>query len=39
MPILQTLVGNDEDSNNLLISSMTIAKHRVVVKRPNYASP
>ncbi|MFP3013998.1 MAG: class I SAM-dependent methyltransferase [Arsenophonus sp. NC-QC1-MAG3] len=39
MPILQTLVGNDEDSNNLLIPSMTIAKRRVVVKRPNYASP
>ncbi len=38
MSILQTLVGNDEDSNNLLIPAMTIAKRRVVVKRPNYAS-
>ncbi len=39
MPILQTLVGNDKDSDNLLIPAMTIAKRRVVVKRPNYAPP
>ncbi|WP_425340897.1 16S rRNA (guanine(1516)-N(2))-methyltransferase RsmJ [Arsenophonus apicola] len=39
MRVFQSLVGNDEDADNLLIPAMTIAKRRVVVKRPNYASP
>lgn len=37
MRILQSLVGNDEDADNLLIPAIKIAKRRVVVKRPNYA--
>ncbi|WGL98395.1 16S rRNA (guanine(1516)-N(2))-methyltransferase RsmJ [Arsenophonus sp. aPb] len=39
MRVFQSLVGNDEDADNLLIPAMTIAKRRVVVKRPNYSSP
>ncbi|MFP3029138.1 MAG: 16S rRNA (guanine(1516)-N(2))-methyltransferase RsmJ [Arsenophonus sp.] len=39
MLVFQTLVGNDEDADSLLIPAMTIAKRRVIVKRPNYASP
>ncbi|MFS1539122.1 MAG: 16S rRNA (guanine(1516)-N(2))-methyltransferase RsmJ [Candidatus Phlomobacter fragariae] len=39
MRVFQSLVGNDEDADSLLIPAMTIAKRRVVVKRPNYASP
>lgn len=39
MRVFQSLVGNDEDADSLLMPAMTIAKRRVVVKRPNYASP
>ncbi|RXK33985.1 16S rRNA (guanine(1516)-N(2))-methyltransferase [Arsenophonus endosymbiont of Bemisia tabaci Asia II 3] len=39
MRVFQSLVGNDDDADSLLIPAMTIAKRRVVVKRPNYASP
>ncbi|MGP1958371.1 MAG: class I SAM-dependent methyltransferase [Arsenophonus sp.] len=39
MRIFQYIVGNDEDADNLLIISITKAKHRVVVKRPSYAFP
>ncbi|SPP32545.1 Ribosomal RNA small subunit methyltransferase J [Arsenophonus endosymbiont of Aleurodicus floccissimus] len=39
MRVFQSLVGNDDDADNLLIPAITIAKRRVVVKRSNYASP
>lgn len=39
MRVFQSLVGNDDDADSLLILAMTIAKRRVVVKRPNYAPP
>ncbi|WP_348666207.1 class I SAM-dependent methyltransferase [Arsenophonus symbiont of Ornithomya chloropus] len=38
MRLLQCLVGSDEDATDLLISAMRIAKYRVIVKRPNYAT-
>lgn len=37
MRILRTLVGDDEDSDQLLIGAMNVASKRVVVKRPAYA--
>ncbi|VFP86857.1 Ribosomal RNA small subunit methyltransferase J [Candidatus Erwinia haradaeae] len=37
MRILQCLVGQDEDSDELLKPARALAKQRVVVKRPNYA--
>jgi len=39
MRILRTLVGDDEDSDNLLSEAINIARKRVVVKRPSYAPP
>ncbi|WP_414829285.1 class I SAM-dependent methyltransferase [Alteromonas sp. H39] len=37
MRIFQQLLGNDEDANLLLPPALALAKHRVVVKRPNNA--
>ncbi len=37
MRIFQNLVGEDLDADNLLAPALTLAKYRVVVKRPNYA--
>lgn len=37
MRIFQQLLGNDEDANLLLPPALVLAKHRVVVKRPNSA--
>ena len=37
MRILQDVVGQDEDADELLKISLTIATTRVVVKRPSYA--
>lgn len=37
MHLFQLLVGNDEDSNALLAMALSLAKKRVVVKRPAYA--
>lgn len=34
MQILQTLVGSDEDSADLLDAALSLATHRVIVKRP-----
>lgn len=39
MRILRTLVGDDEDSANLLPAALMTASKRVVVKRPAYAPP
>lgn len=39
MRILRTLVGDDEDSDQLLIGALKVATKRVVVKRPAYAPP
>lgn len=39
MRVFQSLVGEDNDADNLLSPAQTIAKYRVVVKRPNYAEP
>ena len=38
MRMLQDVVGQDEDANELLKLSLTIATKRVVVKRPAYAN-
>ncbi|WP_143872882.1 class I SAM-dependent methyltransferase [Catenovulum sediminis] len=37
MKSFQSLVGADSDADNLLPAALTIAKQRVVVKRPDYA--
>lgn len=39
MRIIRMLVGDDEDSNNLLTSAKAVATKRVVVKRPRRAPP
>ncbi|WP_370515973.1 class I SAM-dependent methyltransferase [Pantoea sp. Mhis] len=39
MRILQLLVGEDKDADTLLELARTLAKQRVVVKRPQYAPP
>ena len=39
MRVFQSLVGADEDADTLLEPAMTLAKKRVVVKRPDYAEP
>lgn len=39
MRIFQSLVGEDLDADNLLEPALTLAKYRVVVKRPSYAPP
>jgi 16S rRNA (guanine1516-N2)-methyltransferase len=39
MQILRTLVGDDEDSDDLLPVALRVATKRVVVKRPAYAPP
>ncbi|OCQ54238.1 Ribosomal RNA small subunit methyltransferase J [Photorhabdus australis subsp. thailandensis] len=39
MRVFQSLVGADEDANNLLAPARALAKRRVVVKRPDYAEP
>ena len=38
MRILQDVVGPDEDADELLTLSLTLATNRVVVKRPDYAN-
>ena len=38
MRMLQDVVGQDEDADELLKLSLTIATTRVVVKRPSYAN-
>jgi 16S rRNA (guanine1516-N2)-methyltransferase len=37
MKMFQTLLGFDEDADDLLTPALALAKQRVVVKRPNYA--
>lgn len=37
MALFQTFVGTDDDADELLPSAITLAKKRVVVKRPDYA--
>jgi 16S rRNA (guanine1516-N2)-methyltransferase len=32
-------VGEDLDADNLLAPAITLAKYRVVVKRPSYSAP
>ncbi|OGT53993.1 MAG: hypothetical protein A3E84_02010 [Gammaproteobacteria bacterium RIFCSPHIGHO2_12_FULL_42_13] len=39
MRILQDLLGEDNDANQLLITALTCATQRVVVKRPRLAPP
>ena len=39
MRVFQSLVGEDLDADNLLAPAITLAKYRVVVKRPSYAPP
>ncbi|ANZ22760.1 16S rRNA methyltransferase [Buchnera aphidicola (Diuraphis noxia)] len=39
MQIFRTLIGKDDDAKNLLTLSRTVAKKRIVVKRPYYAKP
>ena len=39
MRIFQSLVGEDLDSDSLLEPALTLARYRVVVKRPSYAPP
>ena len=39
MRILRILVGDDEDSDQLLTGALKVASKRVVVKRPAYAPP
>lgn len=38
MRVFQSLVGKDSDADDLLPLALQLAKKRVVVKRPNYAS-
>jgi len=39
MRIIQSLVGEDLDADSLLEPALTLAKYRVVVKRPSYVPP
>ncbi|WP_448212423.1 class I SAM-dependent methyltransferase [Colwellia sp. MEBiC06753] len=39
MRVFQSLVGADDDADLLLAPAKALAKYRVVVKRPSYASP
>ncbi len=39
MRVFQSLVGSDPDADALLDEALSIAKYRVVVKRPSYAEP
>ncbi|MDP7593500.1 MAG: class I SAM-dependent methyltransferase [Litorilituus sp.] len=39
MRVFQSLVGEDLDADALLAPALTLAKYRIVVKRPSYASP
>lgn len=39
MRVFQSLVGADDDADALLAPALTLAKRRVVVKRPDYAEP
>ena len=39
MRVFQTLVGEDNDADDLLAPALAMAKYRVVVKRPSYAEP
>ncbi|WP_275076716.1 16S rRNA (guanine(1516)-N(2))-methyltransferase RsmJ [Providencia rettgeri] len=39
MRVFQSLVGADDDADALLAPAITLAKRRVVVKRPDYAEP
>ena len=39
MRVFQSLVGEDLDADSLLAPALTLAKYRVVVKRPSYAPP
>lgn len=39
MRVFQSLVGADDDADALLKPAITLAKKRVVVKRPDYAEP
>jgi len=39
MRVFQSLVGADNDADGLLMPARTLAKKRVVVKRPDYAPP
>lgn len=39
MRIFQSLVGSDDDADELLAPALALAKYRVVVKRPSYAPP
>ncbi|MFC3393765.1 16S rRNA (guanine(1516)-N(2))-methyltransferase RsmJ [Brenneria rubrifaciens] len=39
MRVFQSLVGADDDADALLAPARTLAKKRVVVKRPDYAPP
>lgn len=39
MRVFQSLVGEDLDADNLLEPALTLARYRVVVKRPSYAPP
>ena len=39
MRVFQSLIGADNDADELLPRALAIAKYRVVVKRPNYAEP
>lgn len=39
MRVFQQLLGSDDDADELLAPARTLAKQRVVVKRPAYAAP
>ncbi len=39
MRVFQQLLGSDDDADSLLAPARTLAKQRVVVKRPAYAEP
>ncbi len=39
MRVFQQLLGSDDDADGLLLPARTLAKQRVVVKRPDYAEP
>ncbi|WP_413736234.1 16S rRNA (guanine(1516)-N(2))-methyltransferase RsmJ [Sodalis sp. RH21] len=39
MRVFQSLVGADEDADNLLAPARALATRRIVVKRPDYAPP
>nr|WP_086939227.1 class I SAM-dependent methyltransferase [Thaumasiovibrio occultus] len=39
MRVFQSLVGSDDDADDLLTPALALATQRVVVKRPDYAEP